>query len=202
MDTLPLFAHETGPMNKDGKRFLFAIFLLIGAAAWCFAVPSDDGETDKKLRKGEILVTLPETPDDRILSGRAAGIIRAPIDRVWKTISDYNNMYKFMPNLPVTFIVDEEVLNEMNTKHEWDRREFEDMLDKYRLHKLKSDTVYFYNVLAMPFPIADRWYLLKMIRTPEAHTVTWWLLIGNMKINDGSWKLETFGDKQQHTLAV
>jgi hypothetical protein len=188
--------------RRRRKYTFLAVCLIPCVMSFSYAGVEDNMIHERDLREGKIIVTRPGSADPHVLCGRVMGIIDAPIDLVWMALSDYNHFHQFLPRLPVTFIVDKNVMVEINKKPQWNRQELESMLSRHRLHTLNSDTVYFYNVLDMPFPVGDRWYLLKMIREPEKYTVHWSIVTGNMVVNDGSWELTPCSDDPSHTLAV
>lgn len=184
------------------KYIVFTICLVSCTMTSSYARVEDNTIHEKELREGKIIVTKPESVDPHVLCGKVTGIVDAPIDLVWMALSDYNHFHEFLPRMPVTFIVDKKVIGEIEGRQQWNRQELESVLNRYRLHALNSDTVYFYNVLDMPFPVGDRWYLLKMIREPEKYTVHWSIVTGNMVVNDGSWELSSCTDDPSLTLAV
>jgi len=63
----------------------------------------------------------------------------------------------------------------------------------------KKGVVYFYSLLDFPWPISNRWYIIKINRdeTRAAENIyfdSWDLEIGNLKMNQGFWLLEPFGE--------
>lgn len=185
-------------MIRRMKHTIFTIYFLSGIMAFGFAGVN----VYSKNRSDGIVVTKPKTENTNSLCGRVTGIVDGPVDLVWAVLSNYNHFHEFFPRMPVTFIVDERVIEEINKKPEWNRKELEVLLNDYRINELRSDTVYFYNVVDMPFPVSDRWYLLKMIRNPKEFYVYWSLVIGNMILNDGSWKLSRCVHNPNSTLAT
>jgi hypothetical protein len=154
------------------------------------------------LDSGEILVSRLEDGSKNLISGRAAGIIDAPVDRVWAVLSDYNNYQKFMPRLTETYMVDAGVINELKSRKDWTRDQFEALLDSYRTDEVREDGFFFYNVMDMPFPFPDFWFLLKMERNPSLHSFNWTMVYGNMLVNEGSWELKSYGEDSSKTIAL
>lgn len=182
------------------RSFIYGVFVNLTICPFALPKDVDQKKTDK--HQEAIIVTRPKTENSNFLCGRVTGIIDAPVDLVWAVLSDYNHFSEFLPRMPVTFIVDAKVIHRIDKTSEWSREELETLLKDHRIDELKSDTVYFYNVLDMPSPVGDRWYLLKMIRNPKEHYVCWSLVVGNMILNEGSWKLSPCVHNPERTLAT
>ncbi len=187
-------------------RKLFQLMLILSFWFTMGAVYSEEinssPESDKYTEKDRIYLSNPGHEDDRLFRGSAEGVIQAPRDTVWTVLSDYNNYHKFFPRMPVTFIVDEGALKEIGKTQEWKRADFEALISKYRLEEPAGDIFYFYNVIDMTFPFADRWLLFRMERDPGQYNMYWKMIYGNMLITEGSWELEQYGRNSSETLAV
>ncbi len=152
------------------------------------------------LAEGEILVLKLDGGDRNLISGRAVGVVDASIDTVWAVLSDYNNYQQFMPRLDVTYMVERGVMDEFSMNEDWTRSQFESLLSRYRTDELQGDGLYFYNVLDIPFPMADLWFLLKMVRNPKLYRFSWTMVYGNMLMNEGSWELMPYSTDDSKTL--
>ena len=150
----------------------------------------------------EIIIEKLESENSGEICGRTAGVINAPLHIVWSVLSDYNRFYEFMPRMPVTYLVDKAAARMIAMKDKWKRKELEHWLEEFRTESIEGDTVYFYNVVDMPVPVEDRWYLLKMVRDSINYQVHWTMVIGNMEINRGSWKIKAHPADSRKTLAV
>jgi len=155
-----------------------------------------------QLKAGEIITRKLSPDEPGCMGGQVGGIIEAPVDKVWEVLSDYNRFHEYMPRMPVTFIVSKQALDAIAKKTDWKRTAFEKMLMPYRIDAMESDTVYFYNVVDMPVPVRDRWYLLEMVRDPLSCRVEWKMVTGNMKVNSGSWQLMLHPESPNRTVAV
>jgi len=153
-------------------------------AAAVFAAPADE-----RLARGEVVVTRLPAGEQRTLGGQSQGIVRAPIERVWAMLNESNEFENYMPNYLASWLIDQSVQPEVVCRGDWQRGELERLLADYRLADWPGDTVLFYNVLDMPFPVSDRWYLLEMWRDHESYTIGWNQLVGNLRMNRGSWEL-------------
>jgi hypothetical protein len=101
----------------------------------------------------------------------------------------------------VSWLVDRTALAAVGDRTDWQRSELESVLQEFRAADWPGDTVLFYNVLDMPFPVSDRWYLLEMMRDKATHSISWSQVIGNLKSTAGSWQLAPWLDGR-HTLAT
>jgi len=128
------------------------------------------------------------------------------VARISKLIlSDYNNFKYFMPNIKESFMVSPEGLEafpEIRESQIEDWQGLEKKLLRFKQQEIKGDTFYFYNCLNLPWPLKDRYYILKMKRKPEEFTFSWTLYAGNTKVNEGSWQLLSFQGSKLKTLAV
>ena len=62
-----------------------------------------------------------------------------------------------------------------------------------------SDTLLLYHCFDFPFPIGDRRCIVRTIRDRVNFRTRYVMVRGDMKVNEGSWKLEPYGDR---TLAT
>jgi hypothetical protein len=154
------------------------------------------------LSQGKIITRQLPAPTCRTYAGQVRGVIDAHVDSVWSVLGDYNRMHEYMPSFPVAFLADSRAVEIVGGQTRWDRGDLEEALAPCRIERLPGDTVYFYNVVDIPFPIPDRWFLLKVIRNPHTHTARWNLVAGNMIANDGSWELSPFRNDSTRTLAI
>ena len=153
-----------------------------------------------RLRRGEVVITRPAAGTG-ILAGRSQGIIAAPVEEVWQVLSDCGRFAEYMPRYLVSSMVGREVADSARLGN-WDRARLERVADSCRLAKWPGDTAFFYNVLDLPFPFHDRWYLLEMIQDTETHAVDWIQVMGNTRENYGSWRLKPFCASSETTLVT
>ena len=189
-------------MIVDLSKIMAAVTMIIITRALCSAADFNFEEFEQELDRGAVVVTKPEKHEDGTVCGRVLGVVDAPVDDVWTVVNDYNNIHELLPMLSITYVVDETVIGKISNRENWGRGEFEKMLQKYRLDKPDSDTLYFYNVISMPFIFADRWNLLKVVRNHTEHVMQWSLIIGNMVTNTGSWEFLEFDKPGQRTLSI
>jgi hypothetical protein len=167
-------------------------FFLLLTAVPVLSTAAEFPPDEKALAQGKIMTQRLDPPDRRTYAGRVWGVIEANVDSVWSLLGDYNHMSEYMPAYSVGYLVDGKALAVVNARKQWKRRDFEEALAPYRIDTLAGDTVYLYNVIDIPFPLADRWSLLKVVRDGNAHTVQWQLVAGNMITSNGSWEIRPF----------
>ncbi|UCG43380.1 MAG: hypothetical protein JSU73_01820, partial [candidate division WOR-3 bacterium] len=165
--------------------------LLLQLAMTVSARAAVDPADSARLDRGAILVSRPNSGMRGVAGGQARGVIEAPIGRVWEVLNKSNEFSEYMPRYLVSWLVDSGVLDGL--PDEVSRVGVEKVAESLRLDSWIGDTVYFYNVLDMPFPISDRWYLLRMTRDHASHKIDWTQVVGNTRVNFGSWHLEPLG---------
>jgi len=162
-------------------------------------------DIDARLKDGEIIAYSEDVEGTRIKKGTVTGVINVPPETVWQVITDNNNFEKFMPQTLDSMIVTKEKVAEISKKNPKNPSQIKRLLNKkippplpYRSPG-KKYTVYFYSLLDFPWPISNRWYIIKINRdeTLEAEHIyrdSWDLEIGNLKTNKGFWFIEPFGE--------
>jgi hypothetical protein len=171
----------------------------------CAWSPDDlvaDKETAEKLMRGKIITQTIRLPNSNTYECRAVGVVYAPIERVWKVLCDYNRFKEFMPNFSESFLVHPDAIQRILNKEINDWPKFEKFLLKSKIEKTENDVLYFYNRLNLPWPLKDRYYILKMVQNSENYNFRWTQFIGNTKVNDGSWELIPFRGSKRKTLAI
>jgi hypothetical protein len=156
----------------------------------------------EKLSNGKVIVRVQRLPESRTYKCLAMGMVAAPIKKVWQVLSDYNRFNEFMPKTPVAFLVRPEYISRIENRPVNDWLKFEKELEQQTTADFSQNPFYFYNRFNMPWPLRDRYFVVKMFREPEIYFVHWYQIIGNMKVNKGSWKLTPFKGNKHKTLAV
>jgi ribosome-associated toxin RatA of RatAB toxin-antitoxin module len=154
-----------------------------------------DSARAARLAGGEIIVTRLADENPQFIGGQAEGVVAAPIEEVWAVLNDYNRYPEFLPEHKTTWIVSPDALAAIETGATWTRAEFEHAAAPYRQDSVTGDSIYLYAVLAMPFPVGERWYLLRMLRNDDDYSLTWQEVVGNLRSTSGSWQLESDGDQ-------
>jgi len=191
----------------------FASVALWGAvilAALGLASPAAAQEgLQSKLAAGEIIVTNDTAPGSSILRAEMTAVIKAPPKVVWQIITDINHYKDFMPNTRVSMVVAADKIQGILLKTPITAKQVEKLIGPTPapLPRVPGGkyVVYHYSDLTLPWPCADRWYILKgvMDETRAAehyYHSSWSLVIGNVKENSGEWILEPYGVDQTRVI--
>lgn len=179
--------------------------ILLGVP-FLYSMPQDNLEITKeihtKLIKGKVVTQIIKLPNSGAHKCQAMGVVYAPIEKVWDVISDYNHFKDFMPRISESFVVNPSELKKILDVKINDWPKFEKDLRNYKREQVEGDLIYFYNRFNMPWPMKDRYYILKMVQHPEKFTFRWTQFIGNTKVNDGSWELMPYKGSKRKTLGI
>ncbi|MBM4274794.1 MAG: hypothetical protein FJ134_10105 [Deltaproteobacteria bacterium] len=181
-------------------------------AIFCFMVisfPSASYTADlhDRLGSGEIIFSCDDVPGTPLKRGEAKGVVDAPPEIVWQVITDVNNFKEFMPRTLKSMTVRPERVQVVMQKKPARPKEVEALLDPvppdpkmFRVPGQKY-TVYFYSLLDFPWPVRNRWYIIKILQDETScaghiYKSSWSLEIGNLRENCGEWLLEPFATNQ------
>jgi hypothetical protein len=157
---------------------------------------------EEKLVRGEIISSVEQLPDSETHKCQTMGIVYYPIEEVWKILGEYNSYAEFMPHTSVAFLVNPDVIGSFKNLEISDWDQFEKEIEKHKISQFDNSPFYFYNRFNIPWPWKDRHYILKMERNDKEYFSHWIEIIGNTKVNRGSWKLMPFRGNNLKTLAV
>ena len=186
---------DAGVVRRIGRRCVSLLLCLAAAVVAAVATPNE------RLARGEIAVTTLPAPHRGIVCGQSQGVVSAPVDRVWAVLNRSGEFADYMPRTRVSWLIDPSARADVGVRLKWERPELETTLEGYRRADWPGNTVLLYNVLDVPFPVSDRWYLLEMTRDTVAHSIRWEQVTGNLKSNDGLWQLAAWPDSG-HTLVT
>jgi len=178
---------------------------LLGA----LVLPHFAGAADQKSRlaAGEIITSCTDVDGTPLKRGEAVGVVDASPDKVWQVITDVNHFSEFMPRTLISRAVSPDKLEVLLQKKPTQPQEVEAILGRtppdpalYRLPGQKY-TVYLFSLLDFPWPLGNRWYVIKILRdesqaAQHIYISTWSLLLGNLLENRGQWRLEPFGGQK------
>lgn len=146
------------------KRLLLSSILILGATAPLSIQPAAQSANNVNV----ILVGSGDTKQIK-----ATGLIRAPIQKVWKTLTDYGNYPRFMPKTATS-----------------------------KIHSRKGNAAIVTMKLDLPFPFKGTWYTNKYTEIPSRYYYEWSMLKGSIKSNSGSWQLIKKGNFTHGTYRV
>lgn len=149
----------------------------------------------EEIKMGEIVKVFESVPGTGIKNALAVSVIDAPIQRVWAVIHDHNSFKDFMPNMKETILFDPSVLKQaLDLKFDHSTADPEiliDFLKKHQVNEMINASGYFFNLLNMPWPLKNLWYIIKLtdIKENDKWQHKWEMVAGNMKSDRGSWTL-------------
>lgn len=192
-------------VKKINLHCSFRLLLIILFLSEFASLGHTETDIDARLKEGEIIVCSEDVEGTRVKKGTVTGVINVPPETVWQVITDNNNFKKFMPQTLDSLIVAKEKVAKILKKNPKKHSQMKSLLNKKVSHPLphrspgKKGVVYFYSLLDFPWPISNRWYIIKINRdeTRAAEHIyfdSWDMEIGNLKTNQGFWLLEPFGE--------
>ena len=122
-------------------------------------------------------------------------------------ITEVDHFQEFMPRTLKSLVVTPEQLTEVLKTRPTNASQVECFLGQspttsqaYRLAG-RHWMVYLYSLLDFPWPVHNRWYIIKISNNEtqaasQRYFSSWSLKIGNLKENCGEWRLEPFGDQK------
>jgi len=133
---------------------------------------------EARLHEGEVLVELHEVASSPIKEGCAIGWVPAPVDEVLEVIWNAEAYEEFLPHVADSSVAVGSGGEVLNTQ-----------------------------VLALPFPIRDRHYTVRLERQSTADggaEVRWTYVAGSGNVDEtrGSWRLDAEGDSTWVTYRV
>ena len=188
-------------LKMCGYRLLFIILFLSGFAASGLT----QKDVDARLKEGKIIAHSEDVTGMRVKKGIVTGVINAPPEVVWQVITDNSNFKKFMPRTIESVIITKENVAKILKINPKRPSQIKKLLNikvpcpvQYRSIGEKK-VVYFYSLLDFPWPVSNRWYIIKINRDEtrvkeHIYVDSWNLEIGNLKTNQGFWQVEPFGE--------
>ncbi len=149
----------------------------------------------EEIQRGGVVRAFETVPGTGIKNGLAVAVIDAPLERVWAVIHDHNSFKDFMPNTIESILFDPSVLKEaLDLKFDHSSSDPEilmDFLKAHRVDEMVNASGYFFNLLYMPWPLKNLWYIIKLtdIKKENKWQNTWEMVAGNMRSDRGSWTL-------------
>lgn len=138
--------------------------------AFIFMTFSAQAITVKELERGKIDIDFVKSQPDNYLKAR--GVFKAPVSKVWKTLTDFENYPSYYESV---------------TKSE--------------IRSKKGNKYTVYVEFKFPWPVNKVWVLNEYTLDQSRKQIKWTMLKGNLKNSDGSgsWKLKSF---KKNTLAT
>ena len=156
-----------------------ALFLAISTtSAFAAANWKLSADEQKRLDEGGVVVRTRDVAGSPMKKATAFGVIDATPERVLWVLSDFENWPKFMPRMKET---------------------------KVRTRDARSNQVWVYEKLSMPWPLDDIYFVVKIKTTKKGDMLsTRFSMVpgsGNMKYNNGGWDLIPYKGDPKRCLA-
>jgi hypothetical protein len=188
--------------RKSGYRIWLFVITICSLGLVCSLYAQ--GDEASRLAAGEIIAYSESVEGTDVKRGTVIAAINAPPEIVWQVITDNNHFREFMPKTLESMLVSPEKLKEVLQKAPRTREEVEKLLGKDLPHLSQYRSagdhyvVYFYSLLDFPWPVSDKWYIIKIQRdetraSENIYSERWDLEIGNLAANNGYWLLEPYG---------
>jgi hypothetical protein len=129
--------------------------------------------------------------------GCVAGLVNAPIDRVWKIITDYRDYGQLIPRCTRSMVVSPEIIPAIT-----DSNCILSSMDisEYAVERLvPRETTLVYSEIDIIFPVGRIRSLLEITSDSTDFTIYWRKLASDIRIHEGVWQFVPSGDQ---TLVV
>ncbi|MDD5643585.1 MAG: SRPBCC family protein, partial [Syntrophales bacterium] len=186
-------------------RWSLSLLCFAVVSIWSFFPYSALGaDIQSRLAAGEIIYRTLATPGSGLKKGEATGVVDAPPAQVWQVVTDVNNYQEFLPRMLRSRLVQLEELRTVLEAQPGSAAAVEALLSSSP-GELAAIRVpggkyrgYFYGHLEVPFPLRDRWYIVRVLwdeshAERQVYTCSWSLMEGNLREYYGDWKVEPFG---------
>jgi len=193
-----------GLLSNPGKGALICCLAVF--AAWGLAPRSNPAaDLQGRLAAGEIVFHSQDAPGSSAKEGEATGVVEAPPPKVWGVVTDANNFRQFLPRMVNSRLVGFEELKKILQERPGTPAGVEAILGpeppdlaSFRIPGGKY-TGYFYGHVEVPWPLRDRWYVVRVLWDESAaarqvYTCSWSLVTGNLREYRGEWRVEPFGE--------
>lgn len=164
-----LLALRPLPRKAVEKTLPLALVLLFLGATPAKANDWTDGLTESQIsavRQGEIVIRLRSTPKASMKNVEAVGYVNAPVDEVWKLITDYNRYSHIYSGV-----------RQSEIRHS------------------TGATRQLYLLLDYPWPFQDKWVLCDAVQEPQNWTIDLHRVDGSVKEVEGGWYLYPNGNR-------
>lgn len=192
-------------MERRKPTYLICLFIIMISTLGLVSPAHAQGDEASRLAAGEIIAHSESVKGTDVKRGTVIAAINAPPETVWQVITDNNHFREFMPKTLESMIVSPEKLKEVLRKAPRRSEEVEKLLgkDPPNLSQYRAAGghygVYFYSLLDFPWPVSNKWYIIKIQRdetraSEHIYSERWDLEIGNIAANKGYWLLEPYGE--------
>jgi hypothetical protein len=140
-----------------------------------------------------IFVESKKCVDGQARIGWVAGVVNAPLDRVWQVVTDFRNYARWIPRCTRSAVVSPEILSAIS-----DSGAFPSSLDisQYAVDcATPSETTLIYSEIDIIFPVGRVRSLLEIISDSTNFTIYWRRLASDITIYEGAWHIIPRGNR-------
>jgi len=144
-----------------------------------------------------IFVESNKCVDSKARVGCVVGLVNAPIDRVWKIITDYRKYTQWIPRCTRSVVVSPKIIPSLS-----DSSGFPLSMDISQCtveRSIPSETTLVYSEIDIIFPVGRIRSILEITSDSTDFTICWRKLASDMTIYEGAWHVISSGDQ---TLVV
>lgn len=129
---------------------------------------------EERLSRGDVIISLKEAPESRVLEVQGEILYNAPLELVWSVFTDYSSYARIFPDMEVSQVLE---------------RRGNVVRVKIRINNL--------------WPNPDFEYIIKITENRPAKSISWIMEEGNLKTLYGSCALQILVlDKEQKTKVI
>lgn len=140
---------------------------------------------------------------------KAESVVKASPEAVWSYLIRFNDYSKFMPRVIESLFISEDGIRAIQGAGTRNANKLRSVARKYKIEPSRKMggkwEGYVFMVLDTPFPVENRWYVLKAVQDEtrsreHIYRRCWNLVIGNIESAEGCWTLKP-GEETSETLA-
>lgn len=203
-------AWQLHQVSIRARHSLFLLIIGIGIVLFSPLSVFPEDKIEKMLDAGRLISSSEPVEGTQVRRSRVIGVIDASPHIVWEVITDNNHFKDFMPNTLESLVVDTNLIPIIRKRRPGKACQVEEIIGKAvdpNIYRVKGGKyfVYFYSLLDFPWPISNKWYIIKIDRdetraTEGIYRSSWEMAAGNLRTNQGYWLLEPYS--KQRTKAT
>jgi len=140
-----------------------------------------------------IFVESMKCTDSKARIGCVAGLVNAPIDRVWEIVTDYRNYAHLIPRCTHSMVLSPEIIPAIS-----DSDKFPSSMDiaDYSVECfMPRETTLIYSEIDIIFPVGRVRSILEVTSDSNDYTIYWRKLASDIRIHEGAWRFIPSGDQ-------
>lgn len=136
---------------------------------------------------------------------RVEGVLKGSPEKIWNDLVRFNDYSKFMPHVTESFFISETGVQKIREamKETMNANKIRNVAKPYRIDVVQRKNTSWdglvFMVLDTPFPVENRWYVIRTTQdesraSENIYKRCWNLVIGNIESAKGCWHLGPSGD--------